>query len=259
MMENNIIIEAVNIIKNYNIGNNKTKILKRLNFKVERGDFLSIMGPSGCGKSTLLYILGGLDKPTEGSVIIDGNDLSKLSEKELCLMRRRKIGFMFQFYNLVQNLTVEDNIMLPLILDGKKKSDYQKKLDDLLEIIGLQDKKKMTPRELSGGQQQRAAIARALIFEPDILFLDEPIGNLDSKTGIEIMKLFRVINTTMNKTIIQVTHSKESAMFGTKLLNIKDGRIVGKIEQLDSLRSQIDNNSQESNKTGVKKVKRRRM
>lgn len=225
-------IEVKHICKSYIVGQEKVEILKDFNFKVEKGDFLSIMGPSGCGKSTLLYILGGLDRPTEGSVWINGRDLSVLSEKELGIMRRREIGFMFQFYNLVPNLTVEDNIMLPLILDKKKKKDYKDKLEEMLEVIGLQDKKKLTPRELSGGQQQRVAIARALIFEPDILFLDEPIGNLDSKTGEEIMGLFQKINLTMNKTLIQVTHSKESALYGTKLLNLKDGKIVGEIETI---------------------------
>lgn len=225
-------IEVKHICKSYIVGQEKVEILKDFNFKVEKGDFLSIMGPSGCGKSTLLYILGGLDRPTEGSVWINGRDLSALSEKELGIMRRREIGFMFQFYNLVANLTVEDNIMLPLILDKKKKKDYKDKLEEMLEVIGLQDKKKLTPRELSGGQQQRVAIARALIFEPDILFLDEPIGNLDSKTGEEIMGLFQKINLTMNKTLIQVTHSKESALYGTKLLNLKDGKIVGEIETI---------------------------
>ena len=225
-------IEVKHICKSYIVGQEKVEILKDFNFSVEKGDFLSIMGPSGCGKSTLLYILGGLDRPTEGSVWINGRDLSVLSEKELGIMRRREIGFMFQFYNLVPNLTVEDNIMLPLILDKKKKKDYKDKLEEMLEVIGLQDKKKLTPRELSGGQQQRVAIARALIFEPDILFLDEPIGNLDSKTGEEIMGLFQKINLTMNKTLIQVTHSKESALYGTKLLNLKDGKIVGEIETI---------------------------
>lgn len=228
----NSMIEVKHICKSYIVGQEKVEILKDFNFKVEKGDFLSIMGPSGCGKSTLLYILGGLDRPTEGSVWINGRDLSVLSEKELGIMRRREIGFMFQFYNLVPNLTVEDNIMLPLILDKKKRKDYKDKLEEMLEVIGLQDKKKLTPRELSGGQQQRVAIARALIFEPDILFLDEPIGNLDSKTGEEIMGLFQKINLTMNKTLIQVTHSKESALYGTKLLNLKDGKIVGEIETI---------------------------
>lgn len=231
-IEPNTMIEVKHVYKSYIVGQQKVDILKDFNFKVEKGDFLSIMGPSGCGKSTLLYILGGLDKPSEGSIWIKGRDLYTLSEKELAIMRRREIGFMFQFYNLVQNLTVENNIMLPLILDKKKMKDYKDKLDEMLEVIGLQDKKKLTPRELSGGQQQRVAIARALIFEPDVLFLDEPIGNLDSKTGKEIMELFQKINLTMNKTLIQVTHSKESALYGTKLLNLKDGRIVGNIESI---------------------------
>ena len=143
-------------------------------------------------------------------------------------LRRNKIGFVFQFYNLVPNLSVEDNIMLPLILDGKKLKDYKGKLDEILDIIGMKAKRKMTPRELSGGQQQRVAIARALIFEPEIIFLDEPIGNLDSKTGAEIMELFRKINKEYGKTLVQVTHSEKSAEYGTSIIRLLDGQIVSK-------------------------------
>ena len=183
------------------------------------------MGPSGSGKSTLLYLLGGLDQPTEGSVSVNDQDLSSLSDKKLCNMRNHTIGFVFQFYNLVPNLNVEDNIALPIMLAGKKKSAYKERIDEVLELIGMSDKRKLTPRELSGGQQQRVAIARALVFDPDILFLDEPIGNLDSKTGMKIMDLFRTINRKYGKTIVQVTHSEEAAYYGTKLVRIVDGEI----------------------------------
>ena len=184
------------------------------------------MGPSGSGKSTLLYLLGGLDKPTVGNVFINGRDLKGLKDKELSRMRNDEIGFVFQFYNLVPNLNVVDNIALPLMLAGKKKSAYKDKIDECLEIIGMENKRKLTPRELSGGQQQRVAIARSLVFDPDILFLDEPIGNLDSKSGTKIMELFRDINRKYGKTVVQVTHSEEAARYGTRLVRIVDGEIA---------------------------------
>jgi putative ABC transport system ATP-binding protein len=222
-------ISVENLYKSFKVGKENTEVLKDLTFSVDKGEFLSIMGPSGCGKSTLLYLLGGLDKPTSGNVMINEKNLSGLNEKQKSLMRKREIGFVFQFYNLVPNLSVEDNIMLPLTLDGKKLKQYKDKLDKLLDIIGMTEKRKATPRELSGGQQQRVAIARALIFEPEIILLDEPIGNLDSKSGNDIMKLFKKINQDFGKTLIQVTHSHEAAMFGTSLLELKDGEIVSQI------------------------------
>lgn len=224
------IIEVKNLDKSFKVGKEEVKVLKDINLNVKKGEFVSIMGPSGGGKSTLLYLLGGLDKPTSGSVSIDGRDISTIKKKEMSSMRRNELGFVFQFYNLVPNLTVEDNIMLPLILDGKKLKNYDKKLNEILDIIGMQDKRKVTPRELSGGQQQRVAIARALIFEPEIIFLDEPIGNLDSKTGREIMDLFKKLNVEYGKTLIQVTHSKESAQYGTSIIELIDGEIVSREE-----------------------------
>lgn len=221
------IIEVENLNKNFKVGKEEVRVLKDINFSVNEGEFISIMGPSGGGKSTLLYLLGGLDKPTSGKVSINGKDISKIKEKEMSKMRRNNIGFVFQFYNLVPNLTVEDNILLPVILEGKKIKKYEEKLEEILDIIGMSNKRKSTPRELSGGQQQRVAIARALIFEPDIIFLDEPIGNLDSKTGKEIMELFKKINREYGKTLIQVTHSHESANYGTSIIKLVDGEIVG--------------------------------
>jgi len=229
------IIEVSNLNKAFKVGKENIKVLKDINFKVEEGEFISIMGPSGGGKSTLLYLLGGLDKPTSGTVSIAGKDISKIKKKEISWMRRNKMGFVFQFYNLVPNLSVEDNILLPIILDGKKLKDYNKKLEEILDIIGMQDKRKLTPRELSGGQQQRVAIARALIFEPDIIFLDEPIGNLDSKTGTDIMKLFKKINREYGKTLIQVTHSAEAAKYGTSIINLIDGEIVDSEEIVEEV------------------------
>ena len=225
-------IEVRDLNRSFVNGKQTTEVLKHINLTVEQGEFVSIMGPSGSGKSTLLYLLGGLDQPTSGSVRIEGIDLAKLSDKKLCAMRNEKIGFVFQFYNLVPNLNVEDNIALPLILAGKKKSDYMDKINECLELIGMTDKRKLTPRELSGGQQQRVAIARALVFSPEILFLDEPIGNLDTRTGMKIMDLFRRINRKYGTTIVQVTHSEDAAMFGTKLVCIVDGEV----ESVDDIR-----------------------
>ena len=218
-------IEVNNLYKSFKLGREKLEILRNLSFTIDKGEFISIMGPSGCGKSTLLYLLGGLDKATSGSVIVNGKDYSTMKEKEKSKMRRRELGFVFQFYNLVPNLNVEDNILLPLLLDGKKAKDYEKELNKTLDIIGMSSRQKHTPMELSGGQQQRVAIARALLFNPQIILADEPIGNLDSKSGMEIMKLFKTINNEFGKTIVQVTHSMEAAAYGGRVLNLRDGEI----------------------------------
>ncbi len=220
------IIEVKNLSKDFGEGENRIRVLNDISFVVEQGEFVSIMGPSGCGKSTLLYQLGALDKPTLGEVYIGGNNINAMKEKELAKMRRKKIGFVFQFYNLVQNLSVEENILLPVIMDGKKEKDYRDKLDHLLMTIGLHDKKKSLPNQLSGGQQQRVSIARAVIMSPDLILADEPIGNLDSQSGEDIMKLFKTINEEEHITIVQVTHSKDSAAYGNRVINLKDGKIV---------------------------------
>ncbi|PHV71254.1 macrolide ABC transporter ATP-binding protein [Sporanaerobium hydrogeniformans] len=222
-MEN--VIETQNLCKSYALGNATVEILKDINLEIKKGSFYSIMGPSGSGKSTLLYLLGGLDTPTSGKILINGKEMSKMKDEEESKMRRSDIGFVFQFYNLIPNLNVEENIMLPILLDGKKMKAHQEDLEAILEIVGLKERRKHTPRELSGGQQQRVAIARALINQPDIIFADEPIGNLDSKTGIEIMELLQRINKEQDKTIIQVTHSKEAAEYGTHLIKVRDGYI----------------------------------
>lgn len=195
-----VAVEGRHIIKNFCIGSTPTKVLKDISLQVMQGEFVSIMGPSGSGKSTLLYILGGLDTPTSGHVLLNGTDISRFGDEKMSRIRRQKIGFVFQFYNLIPNLNVEENIMLPLLLDGKKMGGYRKQLEQILEIVGLSDRRRHTPRELSGGQQQRVAIARALIGNPEILFADEPTGNLDSKTGAEIMALLREINKTSGQT-----------------------------------------------------------
>lgn len=218
-------IEAVSLNKTYKLGSLDVEVLKDINLSIASGEFVSIMGPSGSGKSTLLYLIGGLDKPTSGSVRIKGSELSDMKDKEQSIMRRRDIGFVFQFYNLIPNLNVEENVMLPVLLDGKKLKDHRSKLDEILEVVGLSDRRAHTPRELSGGQQQRVAIARALVNEPDIILADEPIGNLDTRTGMEVMELLQRINKEKGKTIVQVTHSREAADYGNRVINVRDGKV----------------------------------
>lgn len=221
-----IAVEGKHIIKDFRMGNTTTKVLKDISLQVMQGEFVSIMGPSGSGKSTLLYILGGLDTPTGGHVLLNGTDISRFGDEKMSRIRRQKIGFVFQFYNLIPNLNVEENIMLPLLLDGKKMGSYKKQLSQILEVVGLTERRKHTPRELSGGQQQRVAIARALIGNPEILFADEPTGNLDSKTGAEIMNLLQEINQTTGQTIIMVTHSPEAARSSGRVVTVQDGVII---------------------------------
>lgn len=219
------IIEIKDLNKTYSNEDVSVDVIKNMNLDIYKGEFVSIMGPSGSGKSTLLYLMGGLEKPTSGDVKIDQKALHQMKDREESEMRRNSIGFVFQFYNLVPHLTVEDNILLPVLLNGGKKKDYKDRLQHLVEIVGLKDKRKSYPTRLSGGQQQRVAIARALINDPDIILADEPIGNLDSKTGTEIMELFSRINKEEGKTVIQVTHSKESALYGNRIIRVRDGEL----------------------------------
>lgn len=220
-----IAVEGIHIIKDFRLGGTTVKVLKDISLQVMKGEFVSVMGPSGSGKSTLLYILGGLDAPTSGHVLLNGTDISRLEDEKISRIRRQKIGFVFQFYNLIPNLNAEENIMLPLLLDGKKMGSCQRQLDQMIELVGLSEHRKHTPRELSGGQQQRVAIARALISSPEILFADEPTGNLDSRTGAGIMSLLREINKNTGQTIIMVTHSPEAAKSSSRVITVQDGKI----------------------------------
>lgn len=219
-------VEGRHLMKGFSMGDTVTRVLNDISLRVNRGEFVSIMGPSGSGKSTLLYILGGLDAPTSGHVFLNGTDISGFDDEKMSRIRRQKIGFVFQFYNLIPNLNVEENIMLPLLLDGKKTKDHQEQLSRILEVTGLSDRRRHTPRELSGGQQQRVAIARALIGSPEILFADEPTGNLDSKTGTEIMNLLCDINRSSGQTIIMVTHSPEAAKCSSRMITVQDGTLI---------------------------------
>lgn len=221
------IIELKELNKTYQNDDVTVDVIKNIDLDIYKGEFVSIMGPSGSGKSTLLYLMGGLEKPTSGTVMIDNNVFQEMKDAKESELRRKSIGFVFQFYNLIPHLTVEDNIILPVLLNGGKKKDCKERLSHLLEIVGLKDKRRSYPSRLSGGQQQRVAIARALINNPDIILADEPIGNLDSKTGNEIMELFKKINLKEGKTIVQVTHSKESALYGDRIIYVRDGELAG--------------------------------
>ena len=220
------VIELRNLNKTYQTEELTVDVIKDMNLEVYDGEFVSIMGPSGSGKSTLLYLMGGLEKPTTGEVKIQNKALHRMKDSEESSLRCRSIGFVFQFYNLVPHLTVEDNILLPVLINGGRRKNYRNRLEHLLEIVGLKDKRNTFPTRLSGGQQQRVAIARALINNPDIILADEPIGNLDSKTGTEIMELFDRINKEEGKTIIQVTHSKEAAQYGNRIIYVRDGLLA---------------------------------
>lgn len=220
------IIEVKNVNKSFGKKDNCTQVLNDANLSVKRGEFVSLMGASGSGKSTLLYLIGGLDREYEGTISLAGETIDKMKEKKLSKFRLEKIGFIFQFYNLVQNLNVEDNILLPLIVKGKKKGQLKKELDEILEITGLTDKRKAMPSQLSGGQQQRVAIARALLGNPDIILADEATGNLDSNAGREIMELFKKLNKEKGITILQVTHSEVCASYSTRTVRIENGHVA---------------------------------
>jgi putative ABC transport system ATP-binding protein len=224
------ILEANDVSRQYQMGEVTVDALDGVDFVVEKGEFVAVMGPSGSGKSTLLHLLGGLDKTTDGEVTLGGRRLSVMSDKEVTLARRRNVGFVFQFYNLLPTLTAEENIALPLLIDGKKLRKYQSKLDELLELVGLTDRRKHKPDQLSGGEQQRVAIARAFVNDPDIVLADEPTGNLDSRAGEEIMKLLRRSCDELGQTIVVVTHDPKAASFADRIVFLKDGQIASEIK-----------------------------
>lgn len=218
-------VETVRLSKIYGEGGTAVRALDDVSLEFPNGEFAAIMGPSGSGKSTLLHILGALDKPTGGRVVVGGTDLSGLSDKELTLLRRGRMGFVFQFFNLIPTLSAEENVLLPVLISGKKPGKYAKRLDELLDLVGLAGRRSHRPDELSGGEQQRVAIARALIRFPDIILADEPTGNLHSSQGKEIMDLFKRLNEG-GTTIIQVTHSETNAAYGNRIIQLRDGWIV---------------------------------
>ena len=218
------ILEIKNLCKVYGTGETKVDALKNVSFDVEQGEFVAIVGPSGSGKSTLLHILGGVDSPTSGEVIISGTDISKLDETKLAIFRRRQIGLIYQFYNLIPILNVEENMTLPILLDGKKPD--QAVLSDLVEKLGLSSRLMHLPNQLSGGQQQRVSIGRALMNHPALLLADEPTGNLDSENSKEIVSLLRKFNKENKQTVIIITHDERIALSADRVITIEDGRIT---------------------------------
>lgn len=218
------ILEVKNLSKIYGKGDTLVKAVDDVSFTVEQGEFVAIIGPSGSGKSTLLHIIGGVDTPTTGNVIIDGTDITKLKESPLSIFRRRQIGLVYQFYNLIPILTVEENLTLPLLLDGRKPNKEQ--IDYLVSNLGLGDRLKHLPNQLSGGQQQRVSIGRALANNPALLLADEPTGNLDSENSKEIVALLRKFNREHNQTVIMITHDERIAQSADRIIVIEDGKIV---------------------------------
>ena len=218
------ILEVENLVKTYGKGENKVHAVDHVSFSVEEGEFVAIVGASGSGKSTLLHLLGGVDRPTSGKVLINGEDIYKLSDDVLAIFRRRQVGIIYQFYNLIPILNVVENITLPCDLDGKRVD--KKHLKNLLDTLGLNDRKTHLPNQLSGGQQQRVSIGRALINDPAIILADEPTGNLDSKSGEEILTLMKLSNQKYHQTIIMITHDLEIASQADRVITFEDGKII---------------------------------
>ncbi|WP_286909812.1 ABC transporter ATP-binding protein [Clostridium sp. UBA1652] len=216
-------LEVRNLYKSYGQGESKIEALKNINLTINKGEFITIVGPSGSGKSTLLHIMGALDEPTEGKVFLNGQDIYEFKEKDLAVLRRRKIGFIFQSYNLIPVLTAEENIVTPLLLDGKKiDKEY---IQELMSILGIENRKNHLPSQLSGGQQQRVSIGRALANKPSIILADEPTGNLDSKNSREIIELLRYSAKKYNQTLIVITHDLNLATLSDRVISIEDGVI----------------------------------
>ncbi len=219
------ILRCEGVSKVYGAGNNQVTALNKVDLSVEKGEFVAIIGASGSGKSTLLHILGSVDKPTAGKVMIEGEDISALNQTRAAIFRRRKVGLVYQFYNLIPTLTIRKNILLPLMLDKKKPN--QEYFEQVVKSLGIADKLEALPRQLSGGQQQRAAIARSLIYRPALLLADEPTGNLDQKNSGEIIDMLKLSNRNLNQTILLITHDEKIALEADRIVTIADGRIVG--------------------------------
>ena len=223
------IIQVKNLHKIYTIGKNKVHALNGVSLEIYEGEFCAIVGTSGSGKSTMLNMLAGLEKPTKGEVIIGGEHIEKMNENQLVKFRRNHVGFIFQSFNLLQTMTAQENVALPLVFRGEDKKERLKKAGDLLDLVGLPDHKKHKPNEMSGGQQQRVGVARALVVNPEIIFADEPTGNLDSNTSKDIMNMMQKVVREQKKTLVMVTHDNHLAGFADRIFHIIDGKIV-KIE-----------------------------
>ena len=225
------ILEVRELKKYYGEGENQVKALDGVSLSVEKGEFLAVVGTSGSGKSTLLHMMGGLDTPTSGQVVVAGKDISSLSRDELTIFRRRKIGFVFQSYNLLPLMNVYDNIVLPIKLDGIRPDEAY--VDQIIAALGLEEKRLAMPNQLSGGQQQRVALARALAAKPAIILADEPTGNLDSKTSMDVLGLMKTSGERFGQTIVMITHNDEIAQMAGRIIRLEDGRIYGQSEQSD--------------------------
>ena len=218
------ILRVEELTKTYGRGENAVRALDSVSFSAQKGEFICIIGPSGSGKSTLLHLLGGVDRPTSGRVFVDGTDVYTQNEEQLALFRRRQVGLIYQFYNLIPVLNVRENITLPLLLDGRKVDN--RRLDNLLITLGLADRQKHLPNQLSGGQQQRVSIGRALINAPAIMLADEPTGNLDSKNSHEIVELLKLANRAYDQTLVMITHDERIAVQADRVISMEDGRIA---------------------------------
>ena len=219
------LLQTSGLRKQYQMGEVTVNALQGVDFTVTKGEFIAIMGPSGSGKSTLLHLLGGLDIPSDGEIVLGDRRLAHLTDDEITIVRRRQIGFIFQFFNLLPTLTAAENVALPLLIDGRSIQPYLSRIDELLTLVGLGDRQEHKPDQLSGGQQQRVAIARALITDPLIVLADEPTGNLDSESGLEILRLLRRACDEKQQTIVMVTHDSKAAEFADRIVRLRDGLI----------------------------------
>jgi len=221
------VISVKNLVKTYVVGEVQVKALRGVNLEIERGEFLSVTGPSGSGKSTFMHIAGCLDRPTSGQYFLDGQDVARMTKDQLAAIRNKKIGFVFQGFNLLARTSALDNVELPLLYGGKMKSaERRKRALEMLKAVGLEDRADHHPNQLSGGQQQRVAIARALVNTPSILLADEPTGNLDTKTSIEVMEIFQRLNRDRGITVLLITHEHDIAEYGTRIVTFRDGQVV---------------------------------
>jgi putative ABC transport system ATP-binding protein len=224
------ILEAQKLSKQYQMGEVAVDALRGVDFQVRQGEFVAVMGPSGSGKSTLLHLLGGLDAPTDGEVTLAGRQLAHMTDDEVTVVRRRQVGFVFQFFNLLPTLTAAENVALPLLIDGKRLEDYSVRIDELLGLVGLGGRRDHKPDQLSGGEQQRVAIARALVTEPAMVLADEPTGNLDSNSGKEVLSLLRCACDEKRQTIVMVTHDPGAASYADRVVFLRDGQIVRELK-----------------------------
>lgn len=224
------IVKVENLKKYYGNGSNQVKALDNVSFKIDKGEFIAVIGASGSGKSTLLHLLGGLDRPSDGKVIVQDNDIYNLNDDKLSIFRRRSIGFIFQFFNLVPVLDIEENIALPMLLDGESVDNEY--LNEIIKTLGLEERKNNLPSELSGGQQQRVSIARALINKPALILADEPTGNLDSKTSKDVIELLKSTTKKYNQTLVVITHDESIAKQADRVIKISDGKIISDIKNI---------------------------